>query len=93
LNVSPAHEPLVFGFGAFLNHWEDMRVDNTVGPHQGKVDTNDQWMIYGAAQYVFWDHLYVKAVAAHSSNKADHYDDGKYVNNALSGRLRVELLF
>lgn len=93
LNASPGHEPLVLGVGAFLNHIEDMRVDNAVGPHQGKPDTNDQWLIYGAAQYTFWDSLYLKLVVANASNKVEHYTNGTYVNNALSARFRVELLF
>jgi hypothetical protein len=93
VNASPGHEPLVIGLGAFLNHWEDMRIDSTPGPHQGKVDTNDQWLIFGAAQYTFWDNLYVKAVVSHASNKVEHYNAGNYINNALSGRVRVEFLY
>ena len=81
------------GFGAYLNHWEDMRVDASVGPHQGKVDTNDQWLIFGAVQYTFWKQLNLKFVFSHASNKVEDYNAGIYINNALSGRLRAEILF
>jgi hypothetical protein len=93
LNVSPAHEPLVVGFGAFWNHWENLRVDKAVGPHQGKVDTNDQLSMFGAVQYTLWDHLYMKFVLAHASNEVDTFDDGAYVNTSTSGRLRIEYLY
>ena len=93
LNASPGYEPLVVGFGAYLNHWEDLRVDASVGPHQGKVDTNDQWLIFGAVQYTFWKQLNLKFVFSHASNKVEDYNAGIYINNALSGRLRAEILF
>lgn len=93
LNASPAHKPLVFGFGAFLNQWEDFRIDANVGEHQGKVDTNEQWVMFGAAQYTLWTRLNLKLVASHASNKVEHYNAGSYINNALSGRFRAELLF
>jgi hypothetical protein len=93
VNVSPGHEPLVFGFGAFLNSWEDLRVDNAAGPHQGKVDTNDQFQIYGSAQYTLWTRLNLKFVLSHANNKVEHYSAGTYSNNALSARFRTELLF
>ncbi len=93
LNASPGHEPLVFGFGAFLNSWENYRIDQNVGKHQGKVDTNDQWLIFGAVQYTVWTRLNLKLVVSHASNKVDDFNAGSYVNNALSGRFRAELLF
>jgi hypothetical protein len=93
LNASPGYKPLVFGFGAFLNHWEDMRIDNVPGPHYGKVDTNDQWLLFGAVQYTLWEQLYFKFVVSSASNKAEHFKDGEYVNNALSTRFRMTVLF
>ncbi len=69
LNASPGFRPLVFGFGAFLNSWEDMRIDNVPGPHYGKVDTNDQWLLFGAVQYTLWEQLYFKFVVSHASNE------------------------
>ncbi len=93
LNASPGHEPLVFGIGAFLNQWKDMRLDGTAGPHFNKVDTNDQWLIFGAAQYTLWSRLNLKFVVSHASNKVGDYKAGSYTNNALSGRLRAEVLF
>jgi hypothetical protein len=93
LNASPGYKPLVFGFGAFLNSWEDMRIDNVPGPHYGKVDTNEQWLLFGAAQYTLWEQLYLKLVVSHASNKAEHFRDGIYINNALSTRFRVTVLF
>jgi hypothetical protein len=93
LNVSPGHEPLVFGFGAFKNHFEDFRIDTNTGPHHGKVDTNDQTLFFGAAQYTVWDQLYFKFVVSHASNTGEHYKDGVYTNTGLGARLRVMLLF
>jgi hypothetical protein len=96
LNASPAYEPLVLGFGAFLNHWEDFRYDTAVGPHQNKVDTNDQWLFFGAAQYAVWDNLYLKLVISHASNKVEHWNANAgtpYVNNSLSGRFRLAVAF
>jgi len=93
LNGSPGHEPLVLGVGAFLNSWENFRVDQNVGPHQGKVDTNEQWLLFGAVQYTLWTRLNLKLVFSSASNKVEHYSYGSYVNNALSGRFRAELLF
>jgi len=93
LNASPGHEPLVLGVGAFQNHYEDMRPDSSMGPHQGKVDTNDQFQIFGAAQYTLWNQLYLKFVMAHASNHVEHYKAGIYTNSSLSGRVRVMLLF
>lgn len=93
LNASPGHEPLVLGVGAFLNSWEDMRVDSALGPHYGKVDTNEQWLVFGAAQYTLWEQLYLKLVVSHASNKVDHFNAGTYINNALSTRFRVTVLF
>lgn len=93
LNLSPGHEPLVLGGGAFLNSWENFRIDQNAGPHQGKVDTNDQWLVFGAVQYTVWTRLNLKFVFSSASNKVEHYRHGIYVNNALSGRFRAELLF
>jgi hypothetical protein len=93
LNASPAYEPLVFGFGAFQNHKEDFRIDQNTGPHNGKVDTNDQLQIFGAVQYTLWEQLYFKFVLSQAKNEVEHYKDGIYTNKALSGRFRVMLLF
>jgi len=92
LNGSPGHEPLVLGVGAFLNSWENFRVDQNIGEHQGKVDTNDQWLLFGAVQYTLWTRLNLKFVVSSASNKVENYRNN-YVNNALSGRFRAELLF
>lgn len=96
LNVSPAHEPLVFGFGAFWNHQENMRIDAAEGPHKGKVDTNDQQLMFGAVQYTIWERLYLKFVLAHANNIVADYNalGGKeYTNTSTSGRLRIEFLY
>jgi hypothetical protein len=93
VNASPGYEPLVFGFGAFNNTQEDMRVDSAMGPHYGKVDTNDQLQIFGAAQYTLWNQLYVKFVFSHASNHVEHYNLGIFTNSSVSGRLRLMLLF
>jgi len=93
LNASPGYEPLVLGFGAFQNTRENMRPDGAPGPHQGKVDTNDQFQIFGAAQYTLWNQLYLKLVVSHAANHVEDYKNGIYTNNALSGRVRVMLLF
>ncbi len=92
LNGSPGHEPLVLGVGAFLNSWENYRIDQNVGPHQGEVDTNEQWLLFGAVQYTLWTRLNLKFVFSSASNKVENYENN-YVNNALSGRFRAELLF
>jgi long-subunit fatty acid transport protein len=57
------------------------------------VDTNDQWLVFGAVQYTVWTRLNLKFVFSSASNKVEHYRHGIYVNNALSGRFRAELLF
>jgi hypothetical protein len=93
LNVSPGHEQLVLGFGAFQNHVENFRIDSNTGPHHGEVDTNEQLQLFGAAQYTFWDQLYVKLVVSHARNEGRSYRDPIYVNNATGARLRVMLLF
>lgn len=93
LNASPGYEPLVLGFGAFQNHTEDLRVDNNTGPHHGKVDTNDQFQIFGAVQYTLWEQLYFKFVLAHAANHVEDSKAGIYTNKSLSGRFRVMLLF
>ena len=93
VNASPGYEPLVLGFGAFNNTREDLRFDGTPGPHYGKVDTNDQFQIFGAAQYTLWEQLYIKFVFSHASNHVEDYNKGIYTNTSLSGRLRVMLLF
>jgi hypothetical protein len=96
LNVSPGYEPLVLGMGAFQNHWEDFRIDNSTGPHHGKVDTNDQFQIFGAIQYTLWDRLYFKYVLAHASNHTENFKTGGssiFTNTSLSHRIRVMVLF
>lgn len=94
LNASPGYEPLVLGFGAFQNKTEDFRIDQSAGPHQGKVDTNDQFQIFGAVQYTLWERLYFKFVLSHASNHVESYKTaGIYTNNSLGGRFRVMLLF
>jgi len=93
LNASPGYEPLVLGFGAFNNTRANMRPDGAAGPHQGKVDTNDQFQIFGAAQYNLWQQLYIKAVVSHASNHVEDYKLGIYTNTSLSGRVRLMLLF
>jgi len=93
VNASPGYEPLVFGFGAFNNTRENMRPDGAAGPHQGKVDTNDQLQIFGAAQYTLWNQLYFKLVVSHAKNHVEDYKALIYTNNAVSARLRVMLLF
>ena len=93
LNASPGHEPLLFGFGAFWNSSENFRVDQSVGPHQGMVDTNSQRLMYGAVQYTLWDRLLLKFVLSHASNSVEHYNYGIYTNDALSLRFRSQLFF
>ncbi len=93
LNASPMYEPVVIGLGAFWNHWEDLRYDLEVGPRNGKVDTNDQRLLFAAVQYTVWDRLYLKLVAAHAKNTIDDFSAGQYTNTALSGRFRAEFLF
>lgn len=89
VNVSPGYEPLVFGFGAFWNSWENMRFN----PETDDVDTNDQIQVFGAAQYALWEMLLFKLVVAHASNKVEDFNAGSYINNSLSARLRIEVLF
>jgi hypothetical protein len=94
LNASPHWEPLVLGFGAFHNHREDLRLDQTAASsHLGKVDTNDQLLIFGAVQYTLWKQLYLKFVLSYASNHVEDFKAGTYTNSALSGRLRVTFLF
>jgi len=93
INASPGHEPLVFGLGAFMNQRKDFRPDDKAGPHQGQVDKNDQFEIFGAAQYTLWEQLYFKFVLSHASNHVEDYKAGTYTNSAISGRFRVMLLF
>lgn len=93
VNVSPAHEPLLFGFGAFWNSWENMRISRQEGPHYGKVDTNDQQLIFGAVQYAFWERFFAKLVLSHAKNSVEHFNAGTYTNEALSARLRLMLLY
>ncbi len=88
INFSPGHEPLVLGAGAFLKERENFRVRQ-----DGSVDTNKQWLAYGAVQYTLWKQLYLKVVGSHASNKVDDFDAGQYINNALSVRFRTEVLF
>jgi hypothetical protein len=90
VNASPGYEPVVLGFGAFRNTQEDLRPDNSRG---GKVDTNNQTQIFGAAQYTLWNQLYLKMVVSHASNDVEHYRGGIYTNKSLSARFRVMLLF
>lgn len=90
VNASPGYEPVVLGFGAFRNTQEDLRPDNSRG---GKVDTNNQTQIFGAAQYTLWNQLYFKLVVSHASNDVEHYRGGIYTNKSLSARFRVMLLF
>ncbi|MBN1611223.1 MAG: hypothetical protein JW940_31615 [Polyangiaceae bacterium] len=93
LNASPGYEPVVLGIGAFLNHQVDFRLDYSPGPHQGKVDLNDQTQLFGAAQYTLWDCFYIKGVFAYAKNHVEHYDSGIYTNKSYSGRLRAMVLF
>jgi len=92
LNVSPAYEPLVFGFGAFWHHAENMRFDT----NKGKVDTNDHQLMFAAAQYTLWNSLYLKFVLAHATNKVAEYKTiagNEFTNTSTSGRLRIEYLY
>lgn len=89
LNASPGYEPLVFGFGAFWNSWENLRYNSATGDE----DTNRQIQFFGAVQYTLWERLLLKMVVAHASNKVEHFQAGEYINNSLSGRFRVELLY
>jgi hypothetical protein len=93
LNISPGFEPLVIGLGAFLNHEENMALDGKAGPHFNKTDTNDQWLLFGSIQYTPWSQVYVKFVVSNASNRGESYKDPAYVNNAMSGRLRLEFLY
>lgn len=88
INVSPGWEPLVLGGGAFLKSYENFYVDAN-----GDVDTNDQWLLYGAAQYNLWQQFYIKLVVSHASNKGNSTKTGEYINNSISSRLRLEYLF
>jgi hypothetical protein len=92
VNASPGYEPLVFGFGAFNNTRENMRINNSPGAN-GKVDTNDQFQIFGAAQYTLWQQFYIKFVLSHASNAVDDFTKGTFTNSSISGRLRLMLLF
>lgn len=93
VNVSPNYEPLVFGFGAFWNHYENFRIDQNLGEHFGEVDTNEQTQIFGAVQYTVWERVFFKFVVAHAENTVEDFNAGIYTNKALSGRFRVMLLY
>ena len=71
----------------------EMVKDKTVSATHIKVDTNDQFQIFGAAQYTLWDQLYLKFIVSHASNHVEDYNRGIYTNTALSGRVRLMLLF
>ena len=98
INVSPGWEPLIIGGGAFLKSWKNFHVDTDTGPHNGKVDTNDQWLLYGAVQYNLFRQLYLKFIFSHASNRGGYStvntgSQAYYVNNSIGGRLRIEYLF
>jgi hypothetical protein len=93
INGSPGLKQLTLGLGAFQQSWEDMRYDTTPGRHYGKVDTNDQFLMFGAVQYVLWDKVFFKFVLSHASNHVEHWNQGVYSNNSMGGRLRVMYLF
>jgi hypothetical protein len=93
LNASPGYEPIVLGVGAFQNHEVDFRFDNRPGPHQGKVDINDQLQLFGAAQYTLWERLYLKFVFAYAKNHIADKDAGIFTNKSYSGRFRAMVLF
>lgn len=93
LNASPGYEPVVLGIGAFQNHEVNFRIDNSPGPHQGKIDLNDQTQLFGAAQYTLWERFYLKFVVAYAKNHVENYRAGVYTNKSLSGRFRAMVLF
>jgi hypothetical protein len=96
LNASPGYEPVVIGVGAFWNHQVDFRIDNSPGPHNGKVDLNDQRQLFAAVQYTLWERLYLKFVLSQARNHVETFATGGtslYTNKALSGRLRAMVMF
>ncbi len=88
INVSPGHEPLVLGAGAFLKTWEEFRINL-----DGDRYHNDHLILFGAAQYTLWKQLYLKAVVSYADNKGEDQRFGTYHNKALGGRFRAEFLF
>ncbi len=93
VNVRPYFEDWLVGLGYHHTEQHNFNFDSFGEPENS---THDQ--MYGAVQYMLWDRLYIKYVLGyargHIENRNDtDRDDTGFVNEALSHRLRLMMLF
>jgi hypothetical protein len=84
---------LIVGAGANYTQDHNLRVDAT-----GTLnDERSHRQIFGAAQYMLWDQLYIKAVVAqanaHFNPRSDPPPINEFRNEALGVRLRLMYLY
>ena len=81
---------VVLGAGANYTYLEDLHMD----PAIGRVQKFNHVQTFFAAQYLFADQLYVKAVIAYANaDFAPNFDAPVFENDMLSGRIRVQYAF
>jgi hypothetical protein len=92
-NARPYFEDWLVGIGYNKTSYRNFNIDAFGDPER----TTHQQM-FGAVQYVLWDHLYIKYVLAYSRahieerNDQDSSDTG-FLNESLGHRVRLMLLY
>jgi hypothetical protein len=84
---------LIVGGGANYTHEHNLKLDVT-----GKLnDVRTHLQVFGAAQYLLWDQLFIKGVLAYANADFDPQSNpppvAEFRNEMLSGRLRLMYLF
>ena len=85
-NVRVVKDLLVGGGINYTYLW-----DQQYDPRVGRTENFDQWQPYGAAQYLLWNHLFIKGVFAYASADLNPVPAASPVfrNEVWSARLRL----
>jgi hypothetical protein len=91
--------PLMLGLGANQTHWNNLlpNANQQSQAYNGQTDWSTHFQGFAAAQYSFWDKMFLKFVANYARF---HYEDiveqpnpHSYTNREWGGRLRMMYLF
>lgn len=86
-------DPLLIGGAAYYTNEHNLKVNAITGDN----DIRTHLQVFGAAQYAFWDQLFLKLVVAHANAHFNPLSDpppiAEFRNKALSARVRLLYLF
>jgi hypothetical protein len=88
------YRSLIVGGGALNSYKKFEDIDeNMSSVHYGENNFDNQFQVFGAIQYSFWDTFFIKFVTSYAYWRHQDRSATTFANKQLSGRLRLMILF